>query len=143
MITCPCFPDAVHHELGTWLGNSQVPVQLHAGNRLEGSDAKVNADCPLSHGNIRSGHRGSGANTEIGSAGLAPVWHRLGIGNFPCFITATLGTGSFSVGPDAILKPFNSGFLGRKHVHHLDKGKSFPIGFSGGFLHFQSPLFVM
>ena len=142
-ITSPRFPDAVHHEPGTGLAYAQIPVKFHAGNRFEGCNAEINADCPLSHGNVGSGHRCSGPDTEIGSAGLAPVRHWFGIGNFPGFITAALGTCSFPVRPDTIFKPFNSGFLGWKHIHHLNDGNSFSVGFSCCFLNFQSPLSVM
>lgn len=141
-IASPRFPDAVHHEPGTGLADSQVPVQFHAGYRLEGCDAEINGNGPLPQGDSGILHRRSCADAEIGSAGCAPIRHfpvtgRLGV-NAPAF-----WTGSVSQWPETILKPFNCGLLGGKHVHHLNKGKTFSVGFSGCFLHFKSPNSIM
>ena len=37
----PCFPDPMQHEPCGFLADIQFPVQLHAGYRLQGSEAQV------------------------------------------------------------------------------------------------------
>ncbi|MYB35771.1 MAG: hypothetical protein F4X92_11800 [Gammaproteobacteria bacterium] len=58
------------------LGNLYIPMQLHAGNRFEGSEAEVNGNAPFLQGDIRLLERDTCPDRKTGSAIGALVRHR-------------------------------------------------------------------
>ena len=136
----PRFTNALHNKPGCFLGNTNVPMQLHAADRLETGCAKVNGNRPLLKRDVCSCHRSICSDTEIRPARFTPIWHRLCIGDFFCICITTLRAIPATI-PDNGFKPLCSSIFRWKHLHHLNKCKSFTAGFAGGFLcHLKSPV---
>ena len=142
VITRPCLADAVHHEPGTGLTDSQIPVQLHAGHGFKAGHAEVNGDGPFAQGNARALHWRPRAHAEIGAAIAAPVRHRLGVWRlFGVGAAATRAMTAFW--PDAFLEPFRSRLIGRKHIHHFNNCDALAVCFAGCWVyHNESPILI-
>ena len=142
-IFAPRLADAMQHEPRRALRDANIPMQLHAGDGLEGRDAQVDRDGPLAQRDVRPRHRRAGADGEVGAAALAPVGHRLGVRDFLRLGAAALRAVA-TIFPNDRLEPLCGGFLGREHVHQLHDGHPLAMALSRCFTgHFSSPPYTL
>ena len=132
-IARPRFPDTVEHEPRGALRDANVSMQLHGRNTLERSQAQVDRDGPLAQRDVGPGNRSASADGEVGAAVRAPIGHGLRVRNLASADATALPAAALAV-PNHILKPLRCSLFGRKHVHELDHGDAFAVGFAGCFL---------
>ena len=134
----PSLTYAVQHEPRRRLGDTDIAFQLHGRDRFKVGQAEVNRNRPLAHRDFRPLHGGARLDAEIGPAIRAPIRH-LGMAGFTGAERSAFGAVA-TVRPDHRFKPRGRRFLGREHVHQLNDGKSFAVGFTRCvFRHFRSP----
>ena len=139
VFTRPRLTNAVEHEPCCLLGDFEVPMQLHAGNRFKAGQAEINPNRPLMQGDFGVGHRGAGANAEIRPAIVAEIRH-ITVFRMAGLEATALGAMPLTA-PDRVFKPLGSRFLSREHLHQFDDRHSLTVRFSRGFLNHFLPSF--
>ena len=134
----PGFADTVKHEPRGRLRHADIALQLHGRNRFQAGQAQVDRNGPLAQRDFRPLHGGARLHAEIGAAVRAPVGH-LRVAGLAGADRSAFGAMS-PVRPNDRLEPLGRSFLGREHVHQINDGHPFAMGFAGCLLrHFHSP----
>ena len=125
----PTFPDAVEHEPGGRLTDSDVPAEFHTADTLEAGEFQIDGNGPFSQRKVGFCNWGSSPDAEVFAAVPAMVRHRLAVRNLTGGDTATVSTAPL-LRPEGLLKPSGGDVFAREHFRDLEERDSFPVGFS-------------